>query len=75
MSSGTRASRVVSDSYMATGSLPGQVGPAAAIEEQGVAGDQASVDQEALAARRVAGVWTRVTGIPPTVDHVAAARG
>ena len=40
---------------MASGSLPGQVGPAAALQEQGVAGDEHAVDQEALAARRVTG--------------------
>ena len=33
----------------------GEVGASAAVEEQGVAGDQASVEQEALAARSVAG--------------------
>ena len=32
----------------------GQVGAAAAVEEQGVAGDQSAVDEEALAAGRVA---------------------
>ena len=67
MSSGTRASRVVNDSYSAAGSPAGKIGPAAPVEEQGVAGDKPAVDQEALAARRVPGVWTRVMGTAPTV--------
>jgi len=65
VSSGTRASRVVSDSYMAMGSLPGK-SSVRTLEEQGVAGDQATVDQKALAPRGVARVWTRVTGTWPT---------
>ena len=36
------------------GIAAGEVGPAASVEEQGVPGDEPAVDQEALAARRVA---------------------
>ncbi len=42
-------------SYMASASPPGEVGASAAFEEQRVAGDEAAVDEEALAARRVPG--------------------
>ena len=37
------------------GVAAGQVGAAAAVEEERVAGDELAVDEEALAARRVAG--------------------
>ena len=70
-SSGTRAKRVLSDSYMARGSARA-VGATAAVEEQRVAGHQAPVDQEALAARRVAGRVDELDPDPPTSHHVAA---
>ena len=58
-SSGTRASlgmdRLVHGEWVRAG----EVGATAAFEEEGVAGHEAAVDQEALAARRV----------PRRVDH------
>ncbi len=54
-SSGTLASRCVRLSYRARGIAAGKVGAPAALEEQGVARDQPAVDEEALAARGVAG--------------------
>jgi hypothetical protein len=53
-------------SYIASESLPGGIGAAAALEEQGVARHQSTVDQEALAARRVTG---RVDQVDADVAH------
>jgi len=66
VSSGTWARRVVNDSYMASGPA-GEVGPPAPVQEQGVAGDETTVDEEALAAGRVARCVDQGDGISPTM--------
>ena len=66
VSSGTRASLVWIDSYMASGSEPGKSVRPQPFEEEGVARHQTAVDEEALAAGRVAG---RVDQLHGDVAH------
>ena len=70
MSSGTRAS--VWRLRTAPRVAAGQVGAAAALEEEGVAGHEPAVDEEALAARRVAGRVDQLDRDLADQHHVAA---